>query len=75
MQPSSGKKQPTSVGTEEEAMVKERIGSLAWLRKEVEQADDTDNPVVPTHVGGGPRDPSSLNKGEGLATSSQVVYW
>ena len=25
--------EPTIVGTEEEAMVKERVGTLAWLRK------------------------------------------
>lgn len=30
---------PTSIGTEEEAMVKERVGSLAWVRKQVEAAD------------------------------------
>jgi putative transposase len=30
---------PTPIGTEEEAMVKERVGSLAWLRKRVEAGD------------------------------------
>jgi len=29
-------------------MVKDRVGNLAWIRKEIEQADDTDNPVTPT---------------------------
>jgi len=32
-------KTPTPIGTEEEAMVKERVGSLAWVRKQVEAAD------------------------------------
>jgi len=32
-------KKPTAIGTEEEAMVKERVGSLAWVRKQVEAAD------------------------------------
>jgi len=31
-------------------MLRERAVSLAWLRKEIERADDTDNPVVPAHV-------------------------
>jgi putative transposase len=35
----SSTKQPIRVGTEEEAMVKERVGTLAWLRKRVEDAD------------------------------------
>jgi putative transposase len=30
---------PTRIGTEEEAMVKDRVGSLAWLRKRIEDAD------------------------------------
>ena len=27
------------IGTEEEAMVKERVGTLSWLRKRLEEAD------------------------------------
>ena len=30
---------PIWIGTEEEAIVKERVGSLAWLRKQLEAAD------------------------------------
>ena len=32
-------KPPTSFGTEEEAMVTEKVDGLAWLRKQVEAAD------------------------------------
>jgi len=32
-------KTPTHIGTEEEAMVKDRVGSLGWLRKRIEDAD------------------------------------
>ena len=30
---------PTNIGTEEEATIKNRIGSLRWLRKQIEDAD------------------------------------
>jgi putative transposase len=33
------KEKPTCVGTQEEAMVKDRVGSLRWLRKRIENAD------------------------------------
>jgi len=42
------KKVRTDNSTEEEAVLKDTGGSLAWLRKEIEQAGDTDNPVAPT---------------------------
>jgi len=45
-------------------MLKERAVRLAWLRKEVEQADDTDNPVVAAHVGGGTERPRINEQGE-----------
>jgi hypothetical protein len=32
-------KTPMHIGTEEEAMVKDRVGTLAWLRKRLEEAD------------------------------------
>jgi len=32
-------KTPTQIGTEEEAMVRDRVGGLAWLRKRIEDAD------------------------------------
>jgi putative transposase len=32
-------RQPTRISTEEEAMVKERVGTLSWLRKRLEEAD------------------------------------
>ena len=35
----SASKTQTDIGTEEEAMVKERVGTLAWLRKRLEEAD------------------------------------